>query len=381
MRGSWFFRLPRIVFLCGKKSMRHFVWLLMAALMAAGSISCRKIICECRCHEYREDVLPGNDTGDGTGGEPETVKVTGFNIVLAEYPDGYDWLRDPDHGVVECDICLLQDGLETLRFPAGNEYMVSADIDMVRCIGEDVFTDFSTSSETIIRKNGEEILRYPGREMVRGLAETDRKGIYTLGIPRDAAVGWTLRCSGEILSSSDTGEIVSALYTDKEEPVFVYRSEEGKYFQVRGDSQTELDVPPAYGQVVSVTFDRGTAEVCTLDETNILRKDGAELAAFEDSFNILACYPDGDTAGAVGYYGDDILSQFMYHDKEYTAFPEGYCLAAVSAGAFSDGHYCLCLNPVEPGLHPVCIMNGKTVELPVNGCFLSLGVTVEYVVP
>ena len=139
MRGSWFFRLPRIVFLCGKKSMRRFVWLLMAVLMAACSISCRKVICECRCHEYREDVFPGNDSGDGTGGEPETVKVTGFNIVLAEYPDGYDWLRDPDHGVVECDICLLQDGQETLRFPAGNEYMVSADIDMVRCIGEDVF--------------------------------------------------------------------------------------------------------------------------------------------------------------------------------------------------------------------------------------------------
>ena len=360
--------------------MREFVLLILATLMMLAGAACRKDVCECRCPEPEETLPAGEEPEEEPEDdpeEPEIIAVPEFNIVAAEYPDGYDWLRDPDHGAVGCDICLLQDGVEKLRFPAGNEYMVSADIDMVRCIGEDVFTDFSTSSETIIMKNGTELFRYPGREMIRGVAEVEGKGVYTLGVPREG-FGWILRCDGEAAAVSDIGEIVSGLVSDADETAFAYATADGRYYQVRDGRKSGLNVSPSGADVVAVKFCGGEASVYTLDEENVLRKDGMELLTFGDSFRLLAVYPDGEHTGAVGYYGDDIYTQYMFLDGEYTEFPENYCLAAVSTGAFSNGHYCLCLNPVEAGLPPLYIRDGETVRLPFNGCFLGLGVSLAY---
>lgn len=353
--------------------MRNFILLILSALMVLVCAACKKEVCECRCPEH-EGALPSGESPEDGAEEPEIIAVPVFNIVAAEYPDGYDWLRDPEHGFVECHVCLLQDGVEKLRFPAGNEYLVSADIDMVSCVGEDVFAYFYTSSETIVLMNGDELLRYPGREAVRGVAVVKGEGVYTLGVPH-GGTGWVLRCEGETVAVSDIGEIVSGLVLDGDEPVFAYGTDDGKYYQVRDGRKSGLGIPSSRGRVVAVEFDSGAAAVYTLDDGNVLRKDGMEMAVFENSFTLLACYPDGGHLGAVGYCGDDMYTQYMYHDGEYTGFPENYCLAAVSAGAFSNGHYCLCLNPVKAGLPPLYIIDGEIVELPFNGCFLGLGVS------
>ena len=213
--------------------------------------------------------------------------------------------------------------------------------------------------------------------MICGVAEVDGKGVYTLGVPREGA-GWILRCDGEAAAVSDIGEIVSELVSDADEAVFAYATADGRYYQVRDGRKSGLNVSPSGADVVAVKFCGGEASVYTLDEENVLRKDGMELLTFGDSFRLLAVYPDGEHTGAVGYYGDDIYTQYMFLDGEYTEFPENYCLAAVSTGAFSNGHYCLCLNPVEAGLPPLYIRDGETVRLPFNGCFLGLGVSLAY---
>ena len=362
--------------------MRHFIQLVMAMLVTLACIACKKEPCECVC--YVQEEKPGQEQenpDDGPGEEepqePEIIKTPVFHIAVAEYPDGYDWLRDPERGFVECEIRLLQNRMEELSFPAGDEYQVSTDIWMVRCVGAHVFTGYAAASETVIMKDGAKQFSYPESETLHSVVEAGDAEIYILGIPEDES-GWTLRCGEEVIAVSDVGEVVSGLMMDGGDPVFVYKTASGRHYFVRGSTQSELKLPASYGDVVCVEMEDGTPVLYTLDSRNVLRKDGEELETFDDSFTVLACYPDGEHLGAVGYYGANIYVQYMYLDGEYVRFPENYCLAAVSTAAFSDGHYCLCLNPLEAGMPPLYIKDGEEVELSMNGCFLGLGVTVEY---
>ena len=104
------------------------------------------------------------------GGVEETKKpvwyVTGF-----DYPEGYDWMSDLEAGSVKCSMVVYANAVPMLKVPVGNEYQTSADPDMHRMIGGDLYTDYSTDSLTVIKKNGKHMFSYPGREMIVSIRE------------------------------------------------------------------------------------------------------------------------------------------------------------------------------------------------------------------
>ena len=260
--------------------------------------------------------------------------------------------------------------------------------------------------------------------------------IYTLGIPEDGD-GWIFRKNGAIVASSSSGRIIPGFRLDGGVPVFacveyaeyvtgtvpeyylvrdgemsaispgspqetfysvmsvngtVYAlssdPDSGKAYFHEGDDRTELSYS-GNGSIVPECLLTDGSSVYALagvpeygddgPAREILWKDGEVLVAFEESFKVLACYPEEDRVLAVGYYGDDWGSQFMFLDGEYLPFPENYGLAAVSAGIMTAGHYCLCLNAFEISMPPLCILDGEIVEIDANGCFLGVGHTWEYV--
>ena len=91
------------------------------------------------------------------------------------------------------------------------------------------------------------------------------------------------------------------------------------------------------------------------------------------SFKVIALHVEKNDMSAVGYYGDDIDSQFLYRNAEYIPLPEGYRLDSEGCAVFTEGHYCLCLNPSSAGLPPVFIIDGRQYEVDINGCFLGAG--------
>ena len=417
-------------FLCRKKAMRP---ILVLACLAATFCSCTPDLpYGAFRHHDTQEALPPGETGDEGGdiaGPAQPVMKPVFNIVLAEYPDGYDWLRDPDYGIISCTISLMQNGTALAAFEAGHASCISTDLDMVRCIDGHVYTDYSTSSETVIKRDGEELFRYPGREMMAGFACAPDAVVYTLGIPRDGdGSGWTLRRNGEPVASSSGGVVISGMQMEEGGPSFAYleRHElvsgtDTTWHLFRNMDETEMildgpdeilaDFMVADGAACVLSWDRTSGEmflygdgddskvtvgndVCrpgTLlsDGTDIyvlgmvcpsgeqgrmtLWKGCGQIMSFDDGFTVLACYPDGEHIGAVGYYGGSQEMQYLFHDGEYVRLPDGYGLASPSLGSFLEGHYCLCLNPLAVGEPPLCIIDGEKSPQEVNGCFIALG--------
>ena len=126
---------------------------------------------------------PGSEIKPGGG---ETAKRSVWYVTGFDYPEGYDWMADPEAGSVKCSLIVYANAVPMLKVPVGKEYQISADPDMHRMIGGDLYTDYSTDSMTVIKKNGKSLFRYHGREMIVGMyVECD--DVYTLGQSRNGS--------------------------------------------------------------------------------------------------------------------------------------------------------------------------------------------------
>lgn len=161
---------------------------------------------------------------DGGGGEQEelpderAVYVTGV-----EYAEGYDWVKDPDYGTAHCVLFLERDGTRILEVPAGYAYEISPDPDMHRCADGHLYTDYSTSHDTVVKKDGKELFRFEGREMLVGFV-VDGDDVYTAGMDRGGAPGFTFRCNGkEVFRSS--GSLLTGICIHEGKACFAYSEE------------------------------------------------------------------------------------------------------------------------------------------------------------
>ena len=108
----------------------------------------------------REDIWFGPGVNAGDSGR-EVCYVTAF-----DYPEDYDWRTDKEKGSVKCSLVVFADGVPMMKVPVGDRYEVSSDPDMHRMLGGHIYTDYSTDSETVIKRDGKTLIRYPGREMI-----------------------------------------------------------------------------------------------------------------------------------------------------------------------------------------------------------------------
>ena len=111
---------------------------------------------------------------------PKELYVTGV-----EYPEGYDWKADSDYGYVACTVFLMKDGERIVELDVDDRDMVASDADMHRCFGGHLYTDYSTESETVIKKDGDEMFRYPDRELICGFQVIDDDVYRMDGVKRD----------------------------------------------------------------------------------------------------------------------------------------------------------------------------------------------------
>ena len=106
-----------------------------------------------------EDVWtgPGSSIVEGVSGP---VKKSVWFMTGFDYPEGYDWRSDQQVGEVKCSLVVFANGVPMMKVPVGHEYEVSSDPDMHRMIGSDLYTDYSSDSLTVIKKNGKSLPRY-----------------------------------------------------------------------------------------------------------------------------------------------------------------------------------------------------------------------------
>lgn len=369
----------------------------------------------------RKDYDPYGGFLDGPE-EPDVPEaVPEFFVAGLEFAEDYDWRLDPDYGFSECFMFLAeQDGKRLTDFRVGYESQVSSDADMTRCVGGHVYTDFSTDSETIIKCDGTELFRYPGREMIYGLIEQE-DGIYTLGVPREGS-GWTYRHNGILLNSSDKGEVTRPPYEDDGTIAFSYEIAEYGHYGSRScfivEDGVAFQISPPSGCTLTDYMKCGGDDVLLLRKSGVsapmLVRDGVQTvlrlgtgmisgnASFMESdgesafiggkvqysdgstrnvvwqetdlhtvfpadFVLERLYPDSGEFLAVGHRIARPSDTAIFLDGNVTAMDAGYVFSSRSCAAFSKGHYCICMNPELPGSAPFFIVDGERTTVEING--------------
>lgn len=370
-----------------------------------------------------DDVWQGPGMELKPGGGEEARKpvwyVTGF-----DYPEGYDWMSDPEAGSVKCSLVVYANAVPMFKVPVGNEYHTSADPDMHRMIGGDLYTDYSTDSLTVIKKNGKHLFSYSGREMIVSM-HVDSTGVYTLGQARNG-IGLTFRRDGELLYRQVWGQVLGQLSPSGKAFAFAekvhgigkeieryYIYDEGEVFQVgvRDDVAKIWDVVQCNGKIHylatltginypvhvsedgmqvldfpsgstfrSCSFLRGCADVViegVYDNfagmmTSRLWRNGVLELTCPAGMTLWAPYIEqGGVSGIL--IQQQTGGQKIYRSGEVYDMPEGYTVMGTAPLAMVDGILHVGMTSIDGGI-PAVWQDGEMRSLGFNGYISSISV-------
>lgn len=179
---------------------------------------------------------------EGVSGLHTTCYVTAL-----DYQKGYDWRSDQAVGSVKCSLVVYADNVPVMKLPVGDEYEVSSDPDMHRIVDGNLYTDYSTDKETVIKKNGRQLFRYLGRESICGF-EIIGHDIYTLGQSREGP-GFSFRKNGEAVVSREDGYVMGGLVNSGDSLCFAFYEQiktsdghVGRYYASVGGKVSQIAV-------------------------------------------------------------------------------------------------------------------------------------------
>lgn len=237
--------------------MKKIIALLTAlALTCCGLLDTEELILSNRRCEIGEwgGKKPGRKPSD-----IREVSDTSVFITTMEFPDDYFWQRDTAGESRVFNIVVYKDGEKFLSVKGGPETNISSDPDMNRFRNGHLYSDYSNGTETIISRDGREMFRYEGREMLCGfLAKGD--DIYTLGQNRSGN-GLSFRKNGKALFSAENGSVIGDLYCPDSKGGGLHEVGNGDivfYYQIEGLSALLLK-PHLFA------VKNGVAEELTLD--------------------------------------------------------------------------------------------------------------------
>lgn len=416
---KWLVPDCRPSFLCGKNMKRKIV-LLTAAVMA---------IISCGIHEIggdgKENIVGGIWGGPVGGGQSGSGGLHTICYMTAlDYRKDYDWRSDQARESVKCSLVVFADGTPVMKVPVGAAYETGSDPDMHRIIGGNLYTDYSTGSETVIKKNGVQMFRYHGPESLCGM-EVIGEDVYTLGHFRDGS-GFTFRKNGEIVLKRDEADVIGSLVNDGDSLCFAfcehirtsdgvigryYSSVNGKVSQiaVREDIKSVWDVlvtkdrtiylASLTGVPLPVVFDGDSMQSlqmplgCSLKSCrlflvgngvgaeglcrhgngmwfSVIWIDGMIRASFP-SEAISSLTTDGDGVCCAMNPSRSGKSGKIYRSGELTDMPEGYSVIGAGSIRVIDGILHVGLSSLN-GRKPVVWKDGQIDSLNVNGFISSI---------
>lgn len=252
----------------------------MAALSAAMAIAAVPVSCNLlEMHGGGGSPRTGIERKDSTN-VPDTVSkgVLYDTLIYAagvRFPDGYDWQADTLAATEKGELVLYRNAELIQSIPVGYPYRVSADPDRYRIADGHLYSDFYTDTETIVKKDGEELFRYPGCEIMCGFA-VDGDDVWTLGQDRSGQ-GLSLRKNGTAVYSHDTGTVIGnmsdtfneagALSFQGTQPSFFFYcsilgmgpvSRSVKCYHVMDGDAVELDTPSGFLRILDAKLVDGT---------------------------------------------------------------------------------------------------------------------------
>ena len=401
------------------RNSHFFVFLaILTAVIAAAAVSCEKV-----------DVKGKKPDFPSPGEVPDTA----LYVAAVRVPAEYDWRRDTAAGVAGCHLILYRNMEQIADYPTGSEACISTDPDTHHLIEGDIYTEFATQSETIIKKNGETVLRYPGREILAGLLPSGRS-IYTLGRLRNGR-GYVFRKNGELLlnleecsvfggfNASSYGK-TGALYMDGGHIYFFYKDAGGNCFKVKDGYPLKIDIKSSYEVYdmklhdgrdyifyrtalgtthlktpdktvglgsykwlnAGIAFDQGNIYIVgarvtspfglnieDIDSEAVCQKVNGELVVFESGADFFYCRED-ESYGLCYSKGclsvDDGAGPFL-------EIPDTFCFSRDCA-TITDAGFCVGVTPRRSGGRPYVMIDGEDYPLELDGFISAVEFTIKY---
>ena len=369
-----------------------------------------------------------SDAPDG-GTQGEEVPAPGpkwksLYVTGVEYPSGFPWryhLGDPPEGTV---LFLMKDGRRIVELELDKVGETGAEADMHWCVNGHLYTDFSTETETVLKRDGVEMFRFPGREMIVSfLLESD--DVYTLSVPR-SGTGWVYRKNGEVKLYKGIGSLFpSGLHLDGGRVCFGYEdtipSSSGdsfKWFFVVDAEVKSMTVPDdvtavddairVNGEILYIAHRRNIRQAVlakgldcrayelfdfeAMSGCRFLKNRGevftyavsgtgsSSTAGFWKMTERVASFPQWMEAVAWESDGSDVFSLCTDHHSgdvslcrgsDYLRMEAGCCAIFDRTVASSDGRCCAAVARRE-NLAPALWMDGKLTEYDFNGVFTSV---------
>lgn len=361
-------------------------------------------------------IWGGSITGGGGGtGALESVCY----MIGVDYAKGYDWRSDQASDAVKCSLVVYLDGIPIMKVPVGVAEQISADADMHRVINGSLYTDYTTESETIIKKNGQQLFVYDRPERIADMI-IQGQDVYTLGESRSGN-GFSLRCNGEVLVSREKGSLIAPLRMDGDslcfgfcEPIRTATGTIERYYAVYGRSVRNLslredlkkvwDVFTVDGEVVYLATLQAVAQPViikgediralnvqkglTILSCSMFKHDGrigvqglckgangtiksglwvdySPLIMF-DNMNISSLCTDGAGICCVLNPVDAKSPGMIYRCGELYQMPQGYSCMGIQSLAMVNGILNVGLSS-QKGDNPLLWKDGQLEQVPING--------------
>lgn len=317
-------------------------------------------------------------TGGIWGGLPEEgpdASLTRICYVTAlDYQKGYDWRSNQAKETVRCSLVVYADGRAIMKVPVGHAYEVGDDPDMHRILDGHLYTDYSTDSLTVIKKDGVTLFSYPARESVCGMYV--RGGdVYTLGQNRSGE-GFSYRKNGEVLISRNSGTVMGTLRHVGDSLSFAFydtiRSADGgvdRYYAVnegrirqiavRDDIRTVWDIVCQGEDVTylaSVVGVNAPVLFCGEQMTTVNIPDGAVLIS-----SSLHSSSDRICVETLYRRGQDMLTSIFMNGVMLKTFGKGMTISSLCL--LEDGVCCV-VNPADAGSSGTIYRCGEIHSIP-----------------
>ena len=324
-------------------------------------------------------VISGDAAGSGTEGTGVCRKV--WYAVGVDYPDGYDWRSDRQKGSVRCSLVVFANGVPMMKVPVGVEYEVSDDPDMHRMLGKSLYTDYSTDHETVIKKDGEQIFRYEGREMIVDMV-TDGDDVYTLGLSRDG-YGFSFRRNGEVLLERSAGYAFPRIQKGDAGWCFAFcetiGSDKGapeRYYLYSGGNVSQVAVREDVKMVWDIILDEGKvcylASMVAISTPVLAVGDDMKTLDLPTGSEVMSCrFVSGEglnVEGVVSQKGKVLFSALWKGNTLVKQFSPGYMVASMCMGG---EEVCCVLNGPYALADGVIYRCGESLNMPEG--YISMG--------
>lgn len=309
--------------------------------------------------------------------------------------DDYDWQRDTACNSASYEVLLYKNGKEILSIPAGKGRCISPAPDLQHIIDGHLYTEYCTLEETVICRDGEQILRFNGNEILKGLVYKDGH-VHTLSRKRDGT-GFTYRKDGEILLAQGGIKVFGgfdnpsypasgALYLDGNDIVFCYKDISsantchavinGKAKDLNFTSTRILDVKICKGEAAKAT---NTEMMVIWTEANVITNSAYVLTGISSGWTCAvtkdrnryerlskgetAVYCSANRAAIALRTEDGEISVHYSPGKEHLAYEGAWHLFTTDCCAMVGDELLVGLSPKERGGRARLCLGAKTYEL------------------